>query len=43
VASRAITLRQLLAHTSGIDGDQFVDLGRGDDPPRVSSHLHGVG
>ena len=30
-ASRAATLRQLLAHTSGIDGDFFPDAGRGDD------------
>lgn len=27
----AVTARQLLAHTSGIDGDLFVDTGRGDD------------
>lgn len=26
-----LTLRHLLAHTSGIDGDHFADLGRGDD------------
>ncbi len=26
-----ITLRHLLTHSSGIDGDHFVDLGRGDD------------
>lgn len=26
-----LTLRQLLAHTSGIDGDHFLDLGRGED------------
>jgi CubicO group peptidase (beta-lactamase class C family) len=43
-ASRAITLRHLLTHTSGIDGDQFVDLGRGDDATaRFVAHLHGVG
>jgi CubicO group peptidase (beta-lactamase class C family) len=30
-AARRITLEQLLTHTSGIDGDQFVDLGRGAD------------
>ena len=43
-ASRAITLRHLLTHTSGIDGDLFVDLGRGDDATaRFVAHLHGVG
>lgn len=30
-AARRITLEQLLSHTSGIDGDQFLDLGRGAD------------
>lgn len=30
-AARRITLEQLLTHTSGIDGDQFLDLGRGAD------------
>lgn len=29
--SRAVTIRQLLSHTSGIDGDFFVDAGRGDE------------
>jgi CubicO group peptidase (beta-lactamase class C family) len=29
--SRTVTVRQLLAHTSGIDGDLFLDAGRGDD------------
>ena len=29
--SRAVTLRHLLSHTSGIDGDNFADFGRGDD------------
>ena len=29
--SRTVTTRQLLAHTSGIDGDFFLDTGRGDD------------
>ncbi|MDH2424917.1 serine hydrolase [Sphaerisporangium sp. TRM90804] len=29
--SRAVTLRHLLSHTSGIDGDLFLDTGRGDD------------
>ncbi|HJP73268.1 MAG TPA: serine hydrolase domain-containing protein [Pseudonocardiaceae bacterium] len=30
-ATNAVTLRQLLAHTSGIDGDHWADFGRGDD------------
>lgn len=30
-ATAAITLRHLLTHTSGIDGDLFVNTGRGDD------------
>ncbi|MFI5808854.1 serine hydrolase domain-containing protein [Streptomyces sp. NPDC051561] len=30
-ATSAITVRHLLTHTSGIDGDLFVDTGRGDD------------
>lgn len=29
--TKAVTLRHLLSHTSGIDGDHFVDTGRGDD------------
>jgi CubicO group peptidase (beta-lactamase class C family) len=29
--ARAVTLRHLLTHTSGISGDHFPDLGRGDD------------
>jgi CubicO group peptidase (beta-lactamase class C family) len=29
--ARTVTTRQLLAHTSGIDGDLFLDTGRGDD------------
>lgn len=29
--SRSVTIRQLLCHSSGIDGDFFVDAGRGDD------------
>jgi CubicO group peptidase (beta-lactamase class C family) len=28
---RAVTIRHLLTHTSGIDGDVFTDTGRGDD------------
>jgi CubicO group peptidase (beta-lactamase class C family) len=31
VATETVTVRQLLAHTSGIDGDLFLDTGRGDD------------
>jgi len=30
-ATRTITLRHLLNHSSGIDGDVFTDFGRGDD------------
>ncbi|BBH68352.1 serine hydrolase [Actinoplanes sp. OR16] len=30
-ASRRITVRQLLSHTGGFDGDLFEDTGRGDD------------
>ncbi|WP_310714098.1 serine hydrolase domain-containing protein [Streptomyces lydicus] len=30
-ATKAVTLRHLLTHTSGIDGDLFLDTGRGDD------------
>ncbi|HEY1077558.1 MAG TPA: serine hydrolase domain-containing protein [Fontimonas sp.] len=29
--SASVTTRQLLTHTSGIDGDLFIDTGRGDD------------
>lgn len=29
--TKRVTLRHLLAHTSGIDGDVFTDTGRGDD------------
>jgi dipeptidyl aminopeptidase/acylaminoacyl peptidase len=29
--TKAVTMRHLLAHTSGIDGDVFTDTGRGDD------------
>jgi CubicO group peptidase (beta-lactamase class C family) len=29
--TRSVTIRQLLTHTSGIDGDLFLDTGRGDD------------
>ncbi|WP_033288812.1 serine hydrolase [Amycolatopsis jejuensis] len=30
-ANKAVTMRHLLSHTSGIDGDFFTDTGRGDD------------
>jgi CubicO group peptidase (beta-lactamase class C family) len=30
-ARDAITMRHLLSHTSGIEGDRFIDYGRGDD------------
>ncbi|MCA1705332.1 MAG: beta-lactamase family protein, partial [Actinobacteria bacterium] len=30
-ATESITLRQMLTHTSGLDGDFFEDTGRGDD------------
>ncbi|MGP3959680.1 serine hydrolase domain-containing protein [Nonomuraea sp. 3N208] len=30
-ATKKVTIRHLLSHTSGIDGDQFIDTGRGDD------------
>lgn len=30
-ATNTVTLRQLLSHTSGIDGDHLVDTGRGED------------
>ena len=29
--TRSVTIRHLLSHTSGIDGDVFIDTGRGDD------------
>ncbi|HEY7811997.1 MAG TPA: serine hydrolase, partial [Nakamurella sp.] len=29
--TKTVTMRQLLSHTSGIDGDVFTDTGRGDD------------
>ncbi len=29
--AKAVTIRQLLAHTSGLDGDLFIDTGRDDD------------
>ncbi len=30
-AAKRLTMRHLLTHTSGIDGDLFIDTGRGDD------------
>ena len=30
-AAKSVTMRHLLTHTSGIDGDVFTDTGRGDD------------
>ena len=29
--TKRVTMRHLLTHTSGIDGDVFTDTGRGDD------------
>jgi CubicO group peptidase (beta-lactamase class C family) len=29
--AKSVTMRHLLSHTSGIDGDHFLDTGRGDD------------
>src|SRR4029077_4754122 len=29
--AEAVTIRHLLTHSSGIDGDNFADTGRGDD------------
>ncbi|GCD93058.1 serine hydrolase domain-containing protein [Embleya hyalina] len=42
--TRGVTLRHLLSHTSGIDGDFFVDTGRGDDClEKYTERLAGVG
>jgi CubicO group peptidase (beta-lactamase class C family) len=30
-ATKTVTVRHLVTHTSGVDGDHFVDTGRGDD------------
>ncbi|MDG4865145.1 serine hydrolase, partial [Streptomyces sp. T-3] len=39
-AAKQVTVRQLLTHTSGIDGDLFTDTGRGDDClERYADHL----
>ena len=41
--TRTVTLRHLLTHTSGIDGDVFTDTGRGDDClERYVAELSGV-
>jgi len=38
-----VTMRHLLSHTSGIDGDVFTDTGRGDDClEKYVAHLDGV-
>ncbi|WP_327576262.1 MULTISPECIES: serine hydrolase [unclassified Streptomyces] len=42
--ARQVTMRHLLTHTSGIDGDVFTDTGRGDDClERYVDQLAGVG
>jgi dipeptidyl aminopeptidase/acylaminoacyl peptidase/CubicO group peptidase (beta-lactamase class C family) len=42
--TKQVTMRHLLTHTSGIDGDVFTDTGRGDDClERYVSLLEGVG
>ena len=38
-ATETITVRQLLAHTSGLEGDFFEDFGRGDDA--ISRYVEG--
>ncbi len=41
-AARRITVRQLLTHTGGFDGDLFEDTGRGDDAVgKLVTHLGG--
>lgn len=41
--TRTVTMRHLLSHTSGIDGDVFTDTGRGDDTlEKYVAHLDGV-
>lgn len=43
-AADQITLRHLLTHTSGIEGDYFADFGRGDDATsRYVDSLSGIG
>ncbi|GAA2353119.1 serine hydrolase domain-containing protein [Nonomuraea africana] len=42
--SKAVTVRHLLTHTGGFDGDLFEDTGRGDDcVERYLEFLHGAG
>lgn len=42
VASETVTVRQLLTHTGGFDGDLFEDTGRGDDAlDRYLAYLRG--
>lgn len=42
-AAKSVTVRQLLNHTSGIDGDYFADFGAGDDAvERYVASLEGV-
>ncbi|TQS46833.1 serine hydrolase [Cryptosporangium phraense] len=42
--TKAVTVRHLLTHTSGIDGDVFTDTGRGDDcVEKYVEQLEGVG
>jgi CubicO group peptidase (beta-lactamase class C family) len=50
-ATEAVTVRNLLSHTAGFDGDLFEDTGRGDDAlerylaylPKVAGQVHPVG
>jgi CubicO group peptidase (beta-lactamase class C family) len=43
-AAEAITIRQLLTHTSGIEGDYFAEFGRGDDAvERYVASLRDIG
>jgi CubicO group peptidase (beta-lactamase class C family) len=43
-ATGSVTVRQLLSHTAGFDGDLFEDTGRGDDSlDRYVAFLHGAG
>jgi CubicO group peptidase (beta-lactamase class C family) len=41
-ASNAVTVRQLLTHTSGITGEAYVDCGRSDDAVERYGHLADV-
>jgi len=43
LSSKKITVRQLLSHTAGFEGDVFVDTGRGDDAlAKFVQILHGA-